>query len=189
MSIATGFALCGSFCTIRKVIEQMKELSRSGFDIYPIVSDIVYSTDTRFGKAADIINDIENISGKKVIHSIADAEPIGPKNFLDIMIVAPATGNTMAKLALGITDTPVTMAAKATLRNKRPVLLAPATNDALGASAANIGTLLNTRNIYFVPFSQDDPVSKERSMIADFTKIKSSAIAALNSSQSTPVIF
>ena len=152
------------------------------------MSEIVYSTDTRFGKAADFIKEVEEICKEKVIHTIALAEPIGPKNLLDIIVVSPCTGNSLAKIALGITDTPVTMAVKAHLRNNKPVVLAPATNDALGASAKNIGLLHNTKNVFFVPYRQDDAFSKNNSLVCDFTKVKETAEAALNGYQLQPVI-
>ena len=144
-----GFALCGSFCTLSSVIEQIKALKELGYDVLPIMSETVYNTDTRFGKAQDFINRVEEISGNKIIHTIQGAEPIGPKALLDLLVIAPCTGNTLAKLAYGITDTSVTMAAKAHLRNERPLLIAVSTNDALAAAGKNIGTLLNYKNIYY----------------------------------------
>ena len=152
-----GFAVCGSFCTHKSAIEQIKKLCNLGYDVTPIVSETVFSTDTRFGKAEDFINAIEEATGKKCIHTIKDAEPIGPKALFDLLIIAPCTGNTLGKLANGITDTSVTMAAKAHLRNERPLLIAVSTNDALGASAKNIGALFNCKNIYFVPFCRICP--------------------------------
>lgn len=186
--IKAGFALCGSFCTISDSIEQMKQLTENGYDLFPIFSEAVCSFDTRFGKAADIKARVEEITGKEIITNIKDAEPIGPKKLFDVLIVCPCTGNTLAKLANGITDSSVTMAVKAHLRNMRPVILAIATNDALGASAKNIGALLNYRDIYFVPFSQDDPVNKEKSLISDFSLLQDTINAALNGKQIRPVI-
>ncbi len=185
--ITLGYAMCGSFCTIKKSIEILKELSRLDIKIKPIMSEIVYSTDTRFGKASDIIEAVEEICGEKIIHSIADAEPIGPKNLLDVVAVCPCTGNTTAKIALGITDTPVTMAVKAHLRNNKPVVLAVATNDALGASAKNFGLLHNTKNIFFVPYGQDDAISKNNSLVADFKLLPATIEAALDGKQLQPV--
>ena len=185
--ITLGYAFCGSFCTIKQSIEALKKLAEIGYKIKPIMSQIVYTTDTRFGKANDLINEVESICNEKVIHEIAAAEPIGPKNLLDIIVVAPCTGNTLAKIALGITDTPVTMAVKAHLRNNKPVVLAPATNDALGASAKNIGLLHNTKNIYFVPYGQDDPFSKNNSLVCDFSLIPKTVECALDSTQLQPV--
>ena len=187
-NITVGYAFCGSFCTISDSIKALKELAKQNIKIIPIMSQIVYSTDTRFGKAQDIINEVEEICGQKTIHNIASAEPIGPKNLLDIIIVAPCTGNTLAKIALGITDTPVTMAVKAHLRNNKPVVLAPATNDALGASCKNIGLLHNTKNIFFVPYRQDDPHSKNNSLVCDFILIPQTAEYAIEGKQIQPVI-
>ena len=146
--LRVGFALCGSFCTLSKAIAEMRELKARGVDILPIMSANAYSVDTRFGKAEDIVREIENICEKPVIHTITDAEPIGPKKMIDILIIEPCTGNTLAKLANGINDTPVTLAAKSHIRNGGAVLLAVSTNDALGAAAANIGRLLNTKHIF-----------------------------------------
>ncbi len=185
--ITVGYAFCGSFCTMKQSVAALRELSRFDIKIKPIMSEIVYKTDTRFGKAQEFIDEIEAICGEKIIHDIAAAEPIGPKNLLDIIVVAPCTGNTIAKIALGITDTPVTMAVKAHLRNNKPVVLGIATNDALGASAKNIGLLHNTKNIYFVPYSQDDPHSKNNSLICDFDLIPQAVEAALEGIQMQPI--
>lgn len=186
--ITVGYAFCGSFCTIAKSVEALKELAKLDINIKPIMSDIVYKTDTRFGKSSDLINTVEEICNEKVIHDIASAEPIGPKNLLDAIIVSPCTGNTAAKIALGITDTPVTMAVKAHLRNNKPAILAIATNDALGASAKNIGLLHNTQNIYFVPYRQDDPYGKNNSLVCDFSLISQTLEYALQGKQIQPVI-
>ena len=183
-----GFAVCGSFCTHKAIKQQFKELKSQGFDITPILSEIVYSTDTRFGKAQDFINEIEEICQKECIHSILQAEPIGPKCLLDILLIAPCTGNTLGKLSNGITDTCVTMAAKAHLRNEKPLIIAPSTNDALGASAKNIGSLLNNKNIYFVPFKQDMPFMKHNSCISDFSLIPATINAALEGNQLQPIL-
>lgn len=166
-----GFAMCGSFCTFSRVVPQIEALCDLGFDVVPIMSSVSYSTDTRFGKAEDFIYRIENKTGKKIIHTIKDAEPIGPKKLLDALIIAPCTGNTLGKMANGITDTSVTLSVKAHLRNERPVIIAVSTNDALGAAAKNIGLLMNCKNIYFVPMKQDDFVNKPNSIVADFEKI------------------
>lgn len=166
-----GFALCGSFCTFKKVIPQIEELVSLGYNVIPIMSGVSYSTDTRFGKAADFVSQIEAITGKKIIYTISGAEPIGPKMLLDALVIAPCTGNTLGKMANGITDTSVTLSAKAHLRNCRPIIIAVSTNDALGAAAKNIGLLMNSKNIYFVPMRQDDPLNKPNSIVADFTKI------------------
>ena len=156
--------------------------------VVPIVSPCVAQTDTRFGNAHDLMREMERICDHRVISTIRDAEPIGPKKLLDLLIFAPCTGNTLGKLACGITDTSVTMAAKAHLRNRRPLLLAPSTNDGLSASAANIGTLLARRHIYFVPFGQDDPQGKPASLVADFRQVVPAALAALEGQQLQPVL-
>ncbi|MBR3971424.1 MAG: dipicolinate synthase subunit B [Ruminococcus sp.] len=183
-----GYALCGSFCTFSKTIPQIKELVNRGYKVLPIMSETAYSTDTRFGKAEEFISEIESITENKVIHTISGAEPIGPKKMCDLLVVAPCTGNTLAKIANGITDTSVTMAVKSHLRIKRPVLLCIATNDGLGASAQNIGRLLNTRNIYFVPFGQDEPENKPNSLVADFTMMPKCVRHALLRNQTQPMI-
>ncbi|MBE6781513.1 MAG: dipicolinate synthase subunit B [Ruminococcaceae bacterium] len=186
--VKVGFALCGSFCTISSALTQMKHLVQNNYDVYPILSPIVYSANTRFSIAEELRKEIETLTGKKIIHTIEEAEPIGPKKMFDVLAVCPCTGNTLAKLAYGITDTSVTMAVKAHIRNNRPVVLAIASNDALGATAKNIGFILNTRNYYFVPFSQDDPINKERSIIADFGLLEETIISAMDSKQLQPVI-
>ena len=182
-----GFALCGSFCTFDKAISVMTELVDCGYSVTPIMSHTAYSTDTRFGEA-DVINKrIESICSKSIIHTIDDAEPIGPKKMFDVLVVEPCTGNTLAKLAYGITDTPVTMACKSHLRNSKPVVLAVSTNDALGNSAKNIGQLMNYRNIYFVPMRQDDCRAKPRSVVADFSLTRKTVEAALLGEQLQPI--
>lgn len=186
--IKVGFAMCGSFCTFSKALEQMEKLILLGYDVIPIMSFNAYSTDTRFGKAEDFRKKIEDMCGKKIISSIKDAEPIGPKKMTDIMLIAPCTGNTLAKLSYAITDTPVTMAAKSHLRQNKPLLLSIATNDALGASAQNIGRLLNVKHVYFVPFSQDDAEKKPNSLVAHFDFIPSSLEYALSEKQIQPII-
>ena len=182
-----GFAMCGSFCTFHKVLPEMENLVKAGYDVLPIMSATAYSTDTRFGKAADFVRQIEDMTGHEIIHTIFAAEPIGPKKLLDILVIAPATGNTLAKLANGVTDTPVTLACKAHLRNERPVLLAVSTNDALGTAAKNIGLLLNAKHMYFVPMRQDDPVKKPVSLVADFTLLPQAIALALEGKQLQPV--
>ena len=160
-----GFVLTGSFCTFKKTIPQIKKLKNLGADIIPIMSFNSYNLDTKFGKANDFIKEIEEISEKEIIHTIQDAEPIGPKHLTDIMIVAPASGNTMSKLACDIIDTPATMAVKSHLRNNLPVVIAPSTNNGLGANMTSIAALINRRNYYFVPFKQDNPLTKPRSIV------------------------
>lgn len=166
-----GFALCGSFCTFKKVIPQIKKLVSEGYKVIPIMSHTAYTTDTRFGKARDFNEEIEQITGEKIIYTISGAEPIGPKELLDVLVIAPCTGNTLGKLSNGISDTSVTLATKAHLRNQRPVIIAVSTNDALGAAARNIGTLMNSKYIYFAPMRQDDYINKPNSIVADFDYI------------------
>ncbi len=163
-----GFAMTGSFCTFLQVLEILPEFVRRGAEVTPILSETAYSTDTRFMRAGDLIEKMREITGKEPIHTIVGAEPIGPKKLLDMLIVAPATGNTLGKLAHGITDTCVTMACKAHWRNGRPVVLAVSTNDALSGSAASIEILLKKKNTYFAPFAPDDPVGKPDSLVAKF---------------------
>lgn len=185
--ITAGFALCGSFCTFEKAIFQIEYLIGMGIDVVPIMSFNAFSSDTRFGKAKDHIEKIEAFCNKKIISSIVDAEPVGPKKMFDILIIEPCTGNTLAKLASGITDTPVTLAAKAHLRNDRPLLIAVSTNDALSGSASNIGRLMNNKNVYFVPMKQDDPLNKPRSVVADFDKTYEAMLSALDKKQLQPI--
>ncbi len=187
-NIKLGYAFCGSFCTINKSLAVLKELAKLDIDITPIMSEITFSTDTRFAKSSEFNAAVEEICGKKIIHTVPAAEPIGPKNLLDILVVAPCTGNTISKIALGITDTSVTMAVKAHLRNNKPVILGIATNDALGATAKNIGLLHNTKNIYFVPYGQDDPHNKTTSLICDFSQIPQTIESVLKGTQIQPVI-
>lgn len=174
-----GFALCGSFCTISKALDTMKKMVNRGYDILPIMSYNAYNTDTRFGKAEEIRRSVLDISGREVIHTIVDAEPLGPQIALDALIIAPCTGNTLAKIALGVTDTPVCMAAKAHLRNDKPLILALATNDALSANLNNIATLLNRKSIYFTPMVQDDPIKKPHSLVSDFNLIEDTLTKAM----------
>lgn len=187
MNIQAGFAMTGSFCTFSQALEQLPVLLGAGFDIQPIMSETAYVTDTRFGTARSFIDRLEALTGKQVIHTIRDAEPIGPRALFDVLIVAPCTGNTLGKLAGGITDTAVTMAVKAHLRNQRPVVLAAATNDALAATQRNIATLMNAKNIYFVPLRQDDCVKKPTSLVADMGRLLPAVQAALESRQLQPV--
>ena len=182
-----GVALCGSYCTYEEVFAEIERLC-SEYDVTPIMSENSSVTDSRFGTAKGFAQRIEELSGKKPICSIAAAEPIGPKKLLDVLLVMPCTGNTLAKIAAGITDTAVTMAVKAHLRNEKPVVLAIATNDGLAGNAANIGALLNRRNIYFVPFRQDDPTKKPRSIIADFSLAEAAVEMAAEGEQIQPII-
>lgn len=185
--ICIGYAMCGSFCTFSKAISQLKKLVSLGYDIVPIMSYNASKTDTRFGNAEEFVSQVEEITGKKIIDSIVSAEPIGPKKMCDLLIISPCTGNTLSKISLGITDTPVTMAAKSHLRIERPLLISLATNDALGATAQNIGRLLNTKNVYFVPMGQDDPVKKPNSLVSDFELVLDSAVSALDGKQIQPI--
>ena len=183
-----GFAMTGSFCTFARVIKEAEKLAATDADIFPIMSEAAYSTDTRFGTAADFASRLKLICGNPVIKSVKEAEPIGPKSYLDLLIIAPCTGNTLAKLANGIADSSVTMAAKAHLRGGKPVLVAVSTNDGLGNAAKNIGFLLNAKNIYFVPFGQDDCIKKPNSLVADMTKIIPAAEMALEGKQLQPIL-
>ncbi|NLW40467.1 MAG: dipicolinate synthase subunit B [Tissierellia bacterium] len=186
--IKLGWALTGSFCNFQYVFPEIEKIKNVGADIYPIISYSTDSFDTRFGKAEEWKEKLRDITGREIIFTIVDAEPVGPELKLDVMVVAPCTGNTIAKLANAITDTPVTMACKAHLRNQRPLVLAIATNDALGANAKNIGLLLNTKNVYFVPFGQDNPIGKPNSMIAKFDKIEATIREALLGKQIQPLL-
>ena len=183
-----GFAVCGSFCTHAKAMLALEQVRARWNNIVPIVSECTADTDTRFGKAHDLMREMERICDHRVISTVKAAEPIGPQKLLDLLIICPCTGNTLGKLAAGVTDTSVTMAAKAHLRNGRPVLIAPATNDGLSASAASIGVLLARKYIFFVPFGQDDPIHKPTSLVADFTQVASAAQAALEGRQLQPLL-
>ena len=183
-----GFVLRGSFCTFSKTIPKMKELIEKGAEVIPIMSFNSYNLDTKFGKAQDFINEIEEITGKKIIHTIQEAEPIGPKRLTDIMVVAPCSGNTMAKLACDIIDTPATMAVKSHLRNNFPVVIAPSTNNGLSGNAKNIGILLNRKHYYFVPFRQDNPITKPRSIVFDSEYIVKTIESALEDEQIEPIL-
>ena len=178
-----GFAMCGSYCTHRHSIAQLELLIKDGYDVVPIVSDNVYSTDTRFGKAQALQDKLYELCGKKVIHTVVEAEPLGPKIELEALIISSCTGNTLAKMAQGITDTSVSMAAKAHLRGDRPLVIALASNDALSANLKNIATMLNRKCVYFVPMVQDDPEKKPHSLIADFSLLRPTLNAALAGKQ------
>lgn len=184
-----GYALTGSFCTFEKSLEQARILRDMGAELVPIMSHNACTISTRFGKAEDIVKRLEEICGKKVISSIDAAEPIGPKSMTDIMVVAPCTSNTAAKLAGSITDTPVTMAVKSHLRSGKPVLLAIASNDSLLGSAKNLGLLFNTKNYYFVPLIQDDCINKPASLVADFSMLPAAIEAAMKGIQLRPIIY
>ncbi len=183
-----GFAMTGSFCTFERVLKQMEALVRRGYEVVPVLSFNAGMLDTRFMTAEHLRARIVEITGNEPIDTLAGAEPIGPKKMTDVFLIAPATGNSLAKLAAGIYDTPVLLGAKSHLRNDRPLVLAVSTNDGLGAAAQNIGRLLNVRNIYFVPFGQDDPVKKPRSLVADFSQIPRTIAAALSGVQMQPML-
>lgn len=185
--LSVGFALSGSFCTFERVMVQVGELVRQGMDVTPILSFNAAGVDTRFGKAEDWKARLRDITGKDPLTTLVEVEPIGPKGLLDVLVVAPCTGTTLARLANGLSDTPVSLAVKSHLRRSRPVVLAVSTNDALGASMRNIALLKNTKHIYFVPMSQDDPVNKPNSLVADFTKLGDTIAAALSGVQLQPL--
>lgn len=182
-----GFAMCGSFCTYAQVFPVMEAVAKN-HTVIPIFSQISYTTDSRFGTYTEHIETAEKICGHRVLHTIEQVEPIGPKQLLDALIIAPCTGNTLAKLAHSIADGPVTMAAKSHLRNARPVIIAVSTNDALAGAGENIGKLLSRKHYFFVPFGQDNPQKKPTSMVADFTQIPDTLAAALEGRQIQPVI-
>ncbi|MGI6746408.1 MAG: dipicolinate synthase subunit B [Acutalibacteraceae bacterium] len=187
--LTVGFALCGSYCTFKKVIAQLEILAQDkDLIIVPIMSENAYSLDTRFGTAKDFVKEVEELTKNKVLHSLNEVEPIGPKNLLDALIIAPCTGNTLAKLAAGVADTSVTFAAKAHLRNEKPIIIGISTNDALAAAAKNIGALHNAKNFYFIPYRQDDCKKKPNSIVADFTKTRVALDCALRHEQTQPVI-
>jgi dipicolinate synthase subunit B len=178
-----GFAMCGSFCTHATALRELKGLIGAGYEIQPIMSETVYHTDTRFGRATTLKEQIESLCGRSIIHDVVEAEPLGPKIVLDALIVCPCTGNTLAKIANGITDTSVTMAAKAHLRSDRPLVLSLASNDALSANLRNIATLLSRKHVYFVPMHQDDPEKKPHSLVADFSLLTPTLDAAFSGRQ------
>ncbi|MBQ7935047.1 MAG: dipicolinate synthase subunit B [Clostridia bacterium] len=182
-----GIALTGSFCTFHEVLTALESLKEI-YDLYPIMSPIAYESNTRFGTAVDFRNRLETLCGREIWHTIPQVEPIGPKKILDALLIAPCTGNTLAKLALGVTDTAVTMAAKSTLRNERPVILALSTNDALSGAGKNIGLLQTLRNYYFVPYGQDNTLQKPRSCVAHFDLIPATIAAALEGQQLQPLL-
>ena len=183
-----GAALCGSFCTYGKTLPMLEKLREQFGAIQPIMSEISQTCDTRFGKAEAFVEKIVSICGKPLMATIGEAEPIGPQKLLDVLLIAPTTGNTIAKIAAGIADTTVTMAVKSHLRNERPVVIAVSTNDGLGANAKNIGTLLARKHVYFVPFYQDDPIGKPNSLLADMDKVVDTVRLALNETQIQPLL-
>ncbi len=183
-----GFAFCGSYCTYSRAMDALEEVAARWSQVIPIVSEGGTVTDTRFGEAHEWMMEMERICGRRPIASIKEAEPIGPKKLLDALVICPCTGNTLGKLANGIADTSVTMAAKSHLRNGRPVILAVSTNDGLSGSGENIGKLLNRRDFYFVPFRQDDPAGKPRSLVADFDLTVQTLASALKGEQLQPIV-
>lgn len=186
--IKVGFALTGSHCTIGEIFPQIEKLVKAGLQVFPIISPAVDKSDTRFGEAKEIKERLAKITGNKIIKSITEAEPIGPQKLFDIIVIAPCTGNTLAKLANGIIDTPVLMAAKAQLRNQRPVVLAISTNDGLGLNAKNIGILLAVKNIFIVPFGQDDPLHKPNSLVSRMDLLLPTIKLALKKEQIQPLL-
>ena len=183
-----GFAVCGSFCTFSRVMPQVARLCELGAEVFPIMSETSRTTDTRFGKAEEFVEFLEDTTKNKIINSVKAAEPIGPKAYLDALVIAPCTGNTLAKIANGVTDSTVAMAAKANLRNQRPLIIAVSTNDGLGVNARNIGLMLPMRNVYFVPFGQDDYSGKPQSLVADMDKIPDTLVCALDGRQLQPIL-
>ena len=183
-----GFAMCGSFCTHEKALAALKHLTEEYETVIPIVSENAAFTDTRFGSSDMLLENLEQITGNEVLYDIPSVDPLGPKGLVDVLVIAPATGNTIGKLANGIADTAVTMAAKSHLRNGRPVVLAVSTNDGLSGSAKNIGELLVRKNYYFVPFGQDDPKKKPTSLVADFQLINETVASALLGRQLQPLL-
>ena len=186
--VMIGYAFCGSFCTLEQSCKQLEALHALGYDIQPIMSETVFSTDTRFGSAESWRERIVSLCGRPIIHTIPEAEPLGPQKPLDLLIIAPCTGNTLAKLAVGITDSAVCMAAKAHLRTDRPLIIALASNDAMSANLKNIGTMLTRKSVYFVPMQQDDPSRKPHSLVADFTLLLPT-LDALNSGKQIRPLF
>ena len=182
-----GLALCGSYCTYDKLFAAAERL-RESYELIPIMSETAAETDTRFGAASVNIRRLMELTGREVITTIADAEPLGPAKPLDALLIAPCTGNTLAKIANGVSDSVVSLAVKAHLRNERPVLIAISSNDALSGNAKNLGVLMNTKNIFFVPFGQDDPAGKPNSLVADFSRIGETAEAALSGEQLQPIL-
>ena len=183
-----GFVITGSFCTFRKTIDELKKIIKLGAKVVPIMSENSYTLDTKFGKAEDFINEIEEITGEKILHTIQETEPLGPKDMLDIMVVAPATGNTIAKLANDIIDGPAVMAVKSHLRRERPVVIGISTNNGLSSAGQNIGKLLNRANHFFVPFRQDNPITKPRSIVFDPQYIIKTLEMALDREQVQPIL-
>ena len=182
-----GYAFCGSFCTLKDSLAALEGLANEGYEIQPIMSETVYSTDTRFFKCEELARRVRELTGRQIIHTVREAEPLGPKEPLSALIIAPCTGNTIAKLATGITDSAVTMAAKAHLRRDRPLLIALASNDAMSQNLGNIGKLLLRKSVYFVPMRQDSPRDKPHSLVADFSRIEECLDALASGEQVRPL--
>ena len=182
-----GYGFCGSFCTLSRGFLGMERLLLEGREILPLMTDAVYSTDTRFGRADDFRARVEKATGQRIVHTVVDAEPLGPARPLELLVLAPCTGNTLAKIALGITDTAVTMAVKAHLRQDRPLLIALASNDSLSANLSNVARLITRKGVFFVPMAQDDPEHKPHSLVADFTLLSDCVSAALAGKQIRPL--
>lgn len=183
-----GFVMTGSFCTFRKTIDELKKIVKLGAKVVPIMSENSYTMDTKFGKAENFIKEIEEITDTRILHTIQEVEPLGPKDMIDIMVVAPATGNTMAKLANDIMDGPAVMAVKSHLRRERPVVIAISTNNGLSSAGQNIGKLLNMKHYYFVPFRQDNPITKPRSIVFDPSYLIKTIEYALDGEQIQPIL-
>lgn len=183
-----GFAMCGSFCTFKKALEAASSLKATGANIIPIMSETAYSTDTRFGICLDFRKQLEEITDNEILHTVYQTEPIGPKKLLDALVILPCTGNTLAKLSNAVADSSVTLAAKAHLRNKRPLIIGVSTNDGLGAAAENIGRLLARKHCFFVPFGQDDCIHKPNSLVSDFTRLNATIESALEGKQLQPIL-
>lgn len=188
MKTNLGFAITGSFCTHEKIIKEISNLKTKNYNIIPIITSNTKNIDTRFGSAKAFCDKLYEITGNVPIDTIVSAEPLGPQNLIDVLVIAPCTGNTLAKLANAITDNAVTMVTKAQLRNDKPVIIGISTNDALGLNFKNLATLVSTKNIFFVPFGQDDPLKKPKSLIADWSKIDDTIQAALNGKQLQPML-
>ena len=187
-NLRLGVALCGSFCTFKAAVAMIQNLVDLGIDVYPIMSHTAYTTSTRFGTCEDFNSQIETITGKKIIHTIPGAEPLGPKNMIDAILIAPCTGNTLSKMAHAIIDTPVVLAAKSLMRNGKPVIISISTNDGLGLNMKNIGELMVVKNVYFVPFGQDNCIGKPYSLIADLKLVPATLEAALEGKQLQPIL-
>ena len=183
-----GFGICGSFCTFDKILVEIEKIVQKGYNVIPILSNSVLDNDTRFFKSCDFVEKITKLTGNKPITDIVAAEPLGPKNLIDIMVISPCTGNTLAKLANGISDNAVTMVAKSLMRNFKPVVIGFSSNDGLGLNLKNLATLINTKGIYFVPFGQDDPTHKPKSLIADYSKILETIEFAEQQIQIQPIL-